>query len=224
MPIDIKPITYFLRDHMLYMDLLVFLVAVWAYKNFDRRLFLLFVNVIVGILVVIISDYTRRLGNNIYMSYLFGPYEAIIFSAILFPHKSKPKLRRWVVIGVCIILISNLLEGFLLTNGFSRYNSITYCLINGLLGSLAIYQLLKLRYNPMIESLHKTPLFWVSLGIGVHSIGLFVVWAFMRLAQDTSMELLWHLAFIREAIIYLTLILWIIGFYITKKYGPHQDI
>lgn len=219
-----ETLTRFLRDHMLYMDLLVFCFAIWAYKYFDRRLFLLFVNSIVGILVVIISEYTTRFGNNIYFSYLYAPYEAIMMSAILFPTKENGSLRRLIIAAVALVVLVNALEGLVPEDGLSRYNSITYCLVNCLLGSLAIYHLLKLRYNPKIESLSSTPLFWIVLGIAIHYIGLFVVWAFMRSAQSHSMELLWHLALIREIVIYLTLVIWIIGFYTARKYPathPH---
>ena len=203
---------------MLYMDLLVFCFAIWAYKHFDKRLFLLFINSIVGIIVVLVSEYSARQGNNIYLSYLYAPYEAIMLSTILIPAKDKRLLRRLVVAAVALIIIVNLLEGLLTDDGFHRYNSITYCLVNALLGSLAIYQLLQLRYNSLVKSLSKTPLFWVALGAGIHYIGLFVVWAFMRTAQDHSMDLLWHLALIREIVIYLTLIFWMIGFYTARKY------
>ena len=98
----------FLRDHMLYMDLLVFCFAIWAYKHFDRRLFLLFINSIVGIIVVLVSEYSARQGNNIYLSYLYAPYEAIMLSTILIPAKDKRLMRRLIVAAVIAILIINL--------------------------------------------------------------------------------------------------------------------
>ena len=202
---------------MLYMDFLVFLFAMLAYKAFDSRLFLFFVHVVVGILVVVISEYLAQFGNNVYISYLYAPFEVLIFAAALFPPKTNIRPRQIVRVLVVLCLLVNLIEGIWLNDGFSSYNSVTYLFINSLLGGLAIYHLLHLRYHAEEENLAHTPTFWMALGVAVYHIGLFLVWGFMRFAQDNSMSLLWQLALIRETVIYLTLILWSIGFWEARK-------
>lgn len=202
---------------MLYMDLLVFVFAILAYKAFDRRLFFFFVHVVVGIFVVIISEYQAQFGNNIYISYLYAPFQVVVISAALFPTKTQ-KTHRKVVLGFAMAcLLVNPIEGIWLNDGFSSYNSVTYLLINSLLGGLAVYHLLYLRYHAQEENLANIPTFWMALGVAAYHIGLFLVWGFMRFAQDSSMALLWQLALIREIVIYLTLILWIIGFWKARK-------
>ena len=202
---------------MLYMDLLVFFIAMLAYKALDRRLFFFFVHVLVGILVVIISDYTAAQGNNVYMSYLFAPFEVIVISAALFPPRSRKRHRQvvWALIIFCLMI--NPLEGIWLQDGFSRYNSITYVLVNSLLGGLGVYHMTYLRYSAPVANLATVPTFWMALGVAVYHIGLFLVWSFMRFAQDNSMTLLWQLTLVREVVVYLTLILWIIGFWMARK-------
>lgn len=212
-----ETVTRFLRDHMLYMDFLVLLFALLAYKRFDKRLNLLFVDVVVGILVVVISKYTSSLGNNVYMSYIYAPYEVLIMCAILFPPAKQKLLRKAVITAAALCLLINFLEGLLIEDGFSQFNSLTYLIINALLGALALHFMIRLRYDQGVENLATQPMFWVALGIAIKHIGLFVVWAFMRFAQNNSMELLWQLALIREVIIYLVLILWIIGFWAARR-------
>lgn len=207
----------FLMDHMLYMDLIVLFFGMLAYKVLDKRTLLLFVNVIVGIIVVIISKYTASLGNNLYVSYLYAPYEVVMFSAILYPVASQKKARLFVRIAVGAVLVTNLLEGFLIEDGFSKYNSYTYVLINLLIGGLAIRHLLQLRFDKQIENLARTPMFWVATSLAIKNFGVLIVWAFLRIAQENSPELLWQLTLIRETVIYLTLTLWITAFWIARK-------
>ncbi len=213
----IESATRFLRDHMLYMDLVVLFFGMLAYKAFDKRTLLLFINVIVGIVVVLVSHYTITFGNNLYVSYIYAPYEAIMFSAILYPISQHKKARLAVKLIIGAILITNLLEGLLIEDGFSKYNSYTYVLINLLIGSLAIRHLLQLRFDSEVDNLAKTPMFWVATSLALKNFGVLIVWAFLRTAQQDSMELLWQLTFIREAVIYITLILWITAFWVARK-------
>lgn len=202
---------------MLYMDFAALVFALFSYRTHDRRLRLLFIHVIVGIIVFSISKYTSSLGNNVYISYLFAPYEAIMLSAILYPLARHKRARILVQIIVSIILIVNILEGTLIEDGFTKYNSYTYVLINILLGTLAIRHLLQLRFDSQIENLARVSMFWVALGLAVKHFAVLIVWAFFKVAQENSMGLLWQLTFIRESVIYLTLILWMIAFWVARK-------
>lgn len=213
----IESATRFLRDHMLYMDLIVLFFGILAYKAFDKRTTLLFINVIIGIIVVIVSRYTITFGNNLYVSYIYAPYEAIMFSAILYPLAKDRKARLIVKIAIGVILTTNLLEGLLIEDGFNKYNSYTYVFINLLIGILALRHLLQLRFDREIENLAKTPMFWIATSLAIKNFGVLIVWGFLRLAQENSMELLWQLTLIREAVIYLTLILWITAFWVARK-------
>ena len=202
---------------MLYMDLLVLFFGMLAYKTLDRRTLLLFIHVIIGIIVVIVSRYTATLGNNLYISYLYAPYETIMFSAILYPNLNHKKARLIVKTVIGLILVTNLLEGLLIQDGFSKYNSYTYVLINLLTGTLAIRYLLELRFDKHIENLARTSMFWVATSLAIKNFGVLIVWAFLRVAQENSMDLLWQLTFIRETVIYLTLTLWIAAFWVSRK-------
>lgn len=202
---------------MLYMDFAALLLGILAYRAHDKRLRLLFIHVIVGIFVFSISRHTSSLGNNIYTSYIFAPYEALMFSAILYPLARYKKTRLVVKVSIALIVAVNLMEGFLIEDGFTKYNSYTYALINLLLGSLAIRQLLQLRFDSQIENLARSPMFWVATGLAIKHFGVLIVWAFLRVAQENSMELLWQLTFIREVVIYITLMLWMAAFWVARK-------
>lgn len=202
---------------MLYMDFATLILGTLAYRAHDKRLQLLFIHVIVGIFVFSISKYTSSLGNNIYTSYIFAPYEAIMFAAILYPLAQHKKTRRIVKATLVLIIIVNLTEGLLIEDGFTKYNSYTYVFINLLVGSLAIRQLLQLRFDSQVENLARSPMFWVATGLAIKHFGVLIVWAFFRVAQENSMELLWQLTFIREAVIYITLILWMAAFWVARK-------
>lgn len=200
---DLISIGIALEDFKVILVLLPLILAIraWNTSNPKIRLFCFYIGF--GVLNVVSSLITSRLGNNIFQSYLYAPIEIIFLTLILLPKKEDKGMRLFAYILASAALMMNIIEAFFFKGGVGVYNSATYIIISLALGSLAIRQLLVLRFDIMVDNLSKEPLFWIGLSVAIHKFGNLINWSFFRTVQLSGDDAILIMGFTRIIISYI---------------------
>jgi len=206
-----------LEDYKIILAFIPIFIGMKAIPFSTTKLKVFYSLVCLNAAVVVAGIITSSMGNNIYILYIFAPMEAILFSYILFPEQEKKKARLIVLVIIALAILMNFVEAFFFTGGIAFYNSITYTIINLVLGVLAIRTLLKLRFDPLIYQLTDEPLFWIAISVAIYKFGTLINWAFFRSVQITGDDAIIVMTFLGTLISYLTFVLHSLALWKAKK-------
>ncbi|MCE7994163.1 MAG: hypothetical protein HEP71_19400 [Roseivirga sp.] len=215
--VDLLSLGMTLADLKVFLVLIPLLIGLRALPIKDKRLKAFFYFIVLGAVIVVAGYFTRKIGNNVYLSYIYAPLEIIFVTYILFP-KSDSKLIKGLVLSLAGIGIAlNFIEAFVADGGVELFNSLTYIVVCILLGSLAIRKLLSLRFDNMIDDLISEPMFWIAISVAIYQFGTLIIWAFFRTVQIAGDDTLLIMAFTRIIISYLNILLQSIALWKVKK-------
>ena len=167
-----------------------------------------------------LAYFTSDIGNNIYVAYLFNSLEVMILPFFLLDDQDKKKYKYFWIGGAILGIGLLLFEAFMREGGISKYNNLSLTYTAFLLSILSIRHLLKLRFDPAIYDLSKSPVFWFTLGLGIYYLGNILIFAFTRLFQEQNQEILLNLAYFRLSLLYISSAMYIWGFIIIKAKPP----
>lgn len=196
-------ITSSLENYKLVLALVPIIIGTRAIPFKNNKIKAFFLIVCLNAVIVAAGIITSGMGNNLYILYIFAPLEAIIYSFVLFPEEADKQGKRLVVFIVGLALLMNMAEALFITGGIALYNSITYTLVNLVLGILAIRMLLKLRFNPAVYQLTDEPLFWIALSVAIYKFGTLINWAFFKTVQISGDDAIIIMTFLGTVISYI---------------------
>ncbi len=216
---DLMSLTVFFNDFRTLIILVACLMAyvVRPYDSNNRRLHYLFIYLILTLASNIIAYSTRGMGNNIYLSYIISPISLVLLTFLMMPSQAvnKTKMIIWILVALCATL--NIYEGFLMDGGVQQFNSLSNTFSSIFLGALAIWGLIRLRFDQSILNLSKEPMFWVFIAFAITNVGNILTTAFYRYAQSTDTNLLVTIAFVSILVSYISIGLVCIGFWKIKR-------
>ena len=208
---DLYSIASFLNDFRVIAILITVIIAFVAMPFSNKRLYFLFAYLIFSILTNVVAIFTRESGNNLFLGYLIAPIFLILYTLFLVPKKDR-KLRLVSYVLITIGLIINIFEGVTLDGGISTYNSLSLAYNSFIIGGLAIYGLISLRYDPKVDNMAKEPFFWIFIGIAIENIGTIISSSFYRYFQQNDTDILLRIAFVALIVDYIGTVLYCIGF------------
>lgn len=175
-----------------------------------EKTFLIFIAVSLGCNVL--AYITSYLGNNVYVVYLFTVCEALILPIFLLEAPERKKYRIAWISTVLVIIGVVVFEAIAREGGIQKWNNLSLTLVALTAGIMSIRKLLKLRFDERIFDLAKSSVFWFTLGLGVYYLGNLLIYSFLRVFQNEAPELLSNLTYFRLSVVYISVILYIVGF------------
>lgn len=220
---DLYSVASFLNDFRVIALIIVIIIAFTSKPFTNKRLNLLLAYLIFAVVSNIVLISIRGNGNNIFVSYLMTPVHLILYSFLLTPETADKRFKSGVLGIILIGLLIILSEALFLQGGTNNFNSLSSSYTSLTLGSLAIYGLIRLRYDPSIYNLSKEPLFWIFVAIAIENIGTLISTAFYRFFQLNDNETLIKVAFLSLIVDYIGTVLYCIGFLKAKKKKPDSN-
>lgn len=219
---DLISIAIFGADFTTIMFLITSILGFRAFPFYNKRLRFFFFYVVFTLVTSVILYITRRMGSNIYISYLITPVYLILFTLFLLPEKGGKNERSIIFTFLSIGILLNIYEAFMMTGGVHQYNSIANTFISLFLGTLALKNLISLRYNDSIINLASEPLFWLFIAIAIKSFGNLITTAFYRIVQDIDNEQLLNMVLTSMVVNYVGIFLYWIAFTKARRKIPKQ--
>ena len=160
--------------------------------------------------------FTSSLGNNVYVVYLFTTIEVLLIPLFLLDQLDKKRFKWIWIVGTITALGLICYDAFFRDGGIAMWNNLSLTFIALTFSTLSIRGLLKLRFDPNIYDLSKSPVFWFTLGLGIYYLGNILIFAFTRLFQEENLQVLANLAYFRLTLLYISTAMYIWGFAIIK--------
>jgi len=197
--------------------LIPFLIGLGKFSYLGKREKTYFYFITVATFCSLLSYITSQLGNNLFVAYIFNTSEILVLPFFLLSDSDKKSYKPIWVLGVIIGLGLILFEALIREGGTSMFNSLSLTYAAFMLSALSIRSLLKLRYDPNLYDLSKSPEFWFTLSTGVYYLGSILIFSCLRLFQQQDMQLLFNIFTARLFIITISIFLATWGFIKVKR-------
>lgn len=214
---DLMKIGNFGADFSVIMALISCVLVFRAVPLRSTRLRFFMIYLLVALVAAIVSYFTRRTGNNVFLMYLHAPLAFLLSTMIFLPEKENKWLRAAVFLSMVIVVGTTVFEAFFLEGGTELYNSLSGLAATVVIGFLSIRYLIKLRFDGMIFDLARQPMFWIAIAFALMNIANIITEAFYRVLQSEDLDTLLKLGVTSMAVNYISTIVYWIGLWKVKK-------
>ena len=171
-----------------------------------------------SVTAIYLSTYAG-LKNNLFIFHIAAPIEFSILMAMFYHYTGNKKVKRLISITtISFVLLSILFSVFI--QPLSVNNTYISILESVLLIAMALYFLRETLLLQQVQTLHRYPMFWISVGILFHYAGNLVIEGMLNYLIAHSMDLARRVYHLSYFIKYILFILLMIAALCTRSFKP----
>jgi hypothetical protein len=169
-----------------YSILLPLIFGLLRYKYLSRPYRWIFLFVLMGLILEILTEVSVYFGNNFYLFHLDTLAQGLTLIPFFYFSFPSSNFRKVLKLAFILLFLVEIFEITFIT-GIYHYNSISRSYLSVLMSVLSFQYLRSLGKNQVLVDIHRHPMFWFCLAILLYFFANFLIFFFGYQLGQTSM-------------------------------------